>query len=89
MNYMRVALAGFGGFVVYFALGGLFFGLLPWLKDEFRKYPAVYRSEEGIKSTMPSGMAAMFVAMVTLAVMYSMLYRGGAQASLRARVSGR
>lgn len=42
------------------------------------KYPAVYRSQEGIKRVMPAGMAVMFVAMLALAVLYAMLYRGGA-----------
>jgi hypothetical protein len=39
------------------------FGLLPQLRREFSKYPAVYRNQEGIKRVMPFGMAAMFVAM--------------------------
>jgi hypothetical protein len=77
MNLSRILLAAVGGFVAYFAIGGLAFGLLPWLKNEFMKYPAVYRSQEGIKSTMPAGMAFMFLAMVVLAMIYSMLYRGG------------
>jgi len=77
MNYGRIALAAVGAFVAYFVIGGLTFGLLPWLKNEFLKYPAVYRSREGIKSTMPGGMAAMFVAMLVLTVLYSMLYRSG------------
>jgi hypothetical protein len=41
------------------------------------KYPAVYRSREGIKSTMPVGMAAMFVSILALAVIYAMLFRDG------------
>jgi hypothetical protein len=77
MNFTRIALAALGAFVAYFALGGLLFAALPWLKNEFLKYPAVYRSQEGIKSVMPAGMAAMFVAMVVLAVIYAMLYPGG------------
>ena len=77
MNFTRIALAAFGAFVAYFALGGLLFSSLPWLKNEFLKYAAVYRSQEGIKSVMPAGMAAMFVAMVVLAVIYAMLYQGG------------
>jgi len=77
MNFTRIALAAFGAFVAYFALGGLLFASLPWLKNEFLKYAAVYRSQEGIKSVMPAGMAAMFVAMVVLAVIYAMLYQGG------------
>jgi hypothetical protein len=76
MNYARIALAGLGAFVAYFALGTFAF-TLPGMKSEFMKYPAVYRSQEGIKSVMPAGMAAMFVAMLVLAVIYAMLYRGG------------
>ena len=75
MNIPRIALAAMGAFVAYFVLGGLSFVLLP-LRNEF-KYPAVYRSQEGIKSVMPAGMAAMFLAMVVLAVIYAMLYHGG------------
>jgi len=77
MNFTRIALAALGGFVAYFVLGGLSFAALPWLKNEFLKYPAVYRSQEGIKGVMPAGMAAMFVAMLVLAVIYAMLYQGG------------
>jgi len=59
--------------------------VLSSLKDEFRKYPAVYRSHESIKSVMPIGMAAMFVGMVVLAVIYSMLYQGGSGVAEGAR----
>lgn len=74
MNLSRVALAALGAFVAYFVVGGLSFAVVPWLKNEFLKYPGVYRSQEGIKSVMPAGMAAMFVAMVVLAVLFAMLY---------------
>ena len=77
MNYTRIALAAVGAFVAYFAMGSVFFGLLPGLRKEFQKYPAVYRDSEGIKATMPAGMLAMFLAMVVLAVLYAMLYKGG------------
>jgi len=77
MNLSRIALAALGGFMAYFAAGGLAFGLLPSLKSEFLKYPSVYRSQESIKSVMPVGMAAMFVGMVVLTVLYAMLYQGG------------
>jgi len=76
MNYVRIGLAALGAFIAYFVLGGLAF-TAPWMKNEFMKYPAVYRSQEGIRSVMPAGMAAMFVAMLALAVIYAMLYRGG------------
>jgi hypothetical protein len=77
MNILRMGLAALGAFVAYFAIGGLAFGLLPSLKNEFLKYPAVYRSQEGIKGVMPAGMAFMFLAMIVLAVLYAMLYQGG------------
>jgi hypothetical protein len=76
MNITRVVLAGLGAFVIYFVLGGLFFAMSP-LRNEFSKYPAVFRSQEGIKSVMPAGMMAMFVAMLVLAVLYAMLFQGG------------
>ena len=78
MNYTRILLAAVGGFFAYFILGGLAFGVVPSLKTEFRKYPAVYRSQEGIKAVMPAGMVAMFVGILALAVIYALLYQGGA-----------
>lgn len=80
MNIPRVALAAVGGFVAYFVFGGLTFAFLPSLKAAFLQYPGVYRTQEGIKSTMPFGMAAMFVSIVALAVIYAMLYQGGSGA---------
>lgn len=77
MNYPRIALASLGATIAYFLFGGLAFGLLPQLRNEFRKYPAVYRTEEGIKATMPVGMVAMLLSIVVLAVIYAMAYRGG------------
>ncbi len=76
MNYARIAFAALASFVAYFVLGGLTFAV-PWFRNEFLKYPAVYRAKEGQMSHMPSGMVAMFVAMVVLAVLYALLYRGG------------
>jgi hypothetical protein len=77
MNLLRVLLAALGAFVAYFALGGILFGLLPGMRMEFQKYPAVYRPQEGQMSHMPTGMAAMLVAILALAAIYAMLYRAG------------
>jgi hypothetical protein len=77
VDYTRIGLAALGAFVAYFAVGGLMFVSAPFMKTEFLKYPAVYRSSDGIKSVMPIGMAAMFVGIAVLAVIYSMLYQGG------------
>jgi hypothetical protein len=85
MNYPRILLASFCAFIAYFIYGGILFGALPWLRTEFAKYPAVYRSQEGIKSVMPFGMLAMFVALVAIAVLYAMVYSGGSGVAEGAR----
>jgi hypothetical protein len=77
VSYGRIALSAVGAFIAYFVVGGLSFGLLPSLRSEFLKYPAVYRSQEGIKSVMPAGMAAMLVAIFALSVIYAKFYSGG------------
>jgi hypothetical protein len=77
LNYTRIALSALGGFIAYFVVGGILFGALPSLKNEFLKYPNVYRTQEGIKTTMPIGMAAMFVAIAALAIIYALIYHGG------------
>ena len=77
MNLSRIVLAAFGAFVAYFVLGGLLFALLPSMKHEYMKYPAVYRSQEGMKKTMPFAMIATFVAIFVLAVIYGLLCQGG------------
>ncbi|HYL76480.1 MAG TPA: hypothetical protein VEU96_19865 [Bryobacteraceae bacterium] len=84
MNISRLALASLGATVVYFILGGLFFALSP-LRNEFSKFPAVYRSPESMKGVFPAGIAAMFVSIVVLAVIYAMLYKGGSGVAEGAR----
>ena len=85
LNYSRIALSALGATVAYFACGGLLFGVLPQLRSEFSKYPAVYRSEEGIKAAMPVGMAAMFLSILMLAVIYALAYQGGSGVAEGAR----
>lgn len=80
MNITRIALAALAGFLAYFVLGFLSFALLPSLATEFRKYPAIYRTPDQMKTVMLPGMTAMFIAMLVLAVLYAMLYRGGSGA---------
>ena len=85
MNAMGVALAALGAFVAYFVVGGIMFVSMPWLKTEFMKYPAVYRQHEGQMKHMPAAMAATFVAIVVLAVLYAMIYHGGSGVAEGAR----
>jgi len=77
MNVGRIALAALGGFVAYMAVGFLMFAVLPTMKSEFAKYPAVYRPQEAMMSFMPLGMGAILIEMVVLAVLYALTYRGG------------
>jgi hypothetical protein len=77
MNPLRIFLAALAAFVAYMAFGGVVFALVPALKTEFLKYPAVYRDQNGQMSHMPVGMAGMFVAMLALAVLYALLCQGG------------
>jgi len=85
MNYSRVALAATAATAAYFVFGFLVFGLIPQLRAEFSKYPAVYRSPDGIKAVMPAGMAAMFVSIVALAALYALAWQGGAPLTNGAR----
>ena len=66
MNYSRIALAGLGATVAYFALGFLLLALLP-LDNEVRQFPAVYRTPESMKHVAPVGMVALLLAMMALA----------------------
>lgn len=77
MNYARLALASIAAFATYMILGGLVFGAIPSLKDEFLKYPGVYRSQQGQISHMPIGMAATLLSMVVLAILYAKVFKGG------------
>jgi hypothetical protein len=79
-----LALATLGATAVYFALGGLLFGLGP-LRREFEKYPAIYRTADDMKGVMPYGILAMLLSIFVLAVLYAMLYRGGSGAAEGAR----
>jgi hypothetical protein len=76
MSGGRVALAGLGATVVYFVLGFVLFALTP-LAEEFRQFPAVYRTQDSMKGVAPVGLLGMLLAMMALAALYAMTYRGG------------
>jgi hypothetical protein len=76
MNYSRIAFAGLGGTVAYFVLGFLLLAVLPFA-DEVRRFAAVYRPEESMKSVAPVGMVAMLLAMMALATLYASGFRDG------------
>src|SRR5829696_1140017 len=77
MNYSRVALAALGGMVASFAFGFLVLWLVPALINEAHKYLAVFRSREEMQSVMPIGIVATFIAILVVAIIFAMIYRGG------------
>jgi len=76
VSYSRIALAGLGATVIYFALGFLLF-TLPLLTNEYRKFPAVYRTPESMKRVAPLGMLGMLISMIALAALYALCCRAG------------
>ncbi len=76
MNYSRLGLAALGGMVASFAFGFLLFWLVPPLVKESRKYPAVFRPEEEMKTVMPVGIIATFTAILVVAIIFAMIHPG-------------
>ena len=76
MNYSRIALAGLGATVAYFAIGFLLLALLP-LADEVRRFAAVYRTPESMQQVAPVGMVALLLSMMALAALYALVVRDG------------
>jgi hypothetical protein len=77
MNYSRIALAALGATVAYFVLGGILFAALPSLREEFMRYPAVYRTQDDMKRVMPIGMISILGAILVVTVLYAMAYPAG------------
>jgi hypothetical protein len=77
MNTSRIAFAALGATAAYFVLGGILFGALPSLRQEFMKYPAVFRPRDDMNRVMPIGMISILVAIVVVAVLYAMAYPAG------------
>ena len=76
MSYPRIALAGLGATVAYFAIGFLLFAVLS-LADEVRQYAAVYRPPDSMKRSAPVGMASLLLAMMALAALYALAFHDG------------
>jgi len=74
MNYTRIALASVGAAVAYFVYGFVMLAAWPSMKTEFKKYPNVYRPEEGMMKVMPYGMVAILIGIVVVAILYARIY---------------
>ena len=86
MNYSRLGLAALGGTVASFAFGFLVLWLVPVLINESRKYPAVYRTQEDMKSVMPIILVATFIAILVVAIIFAMTHQGGSGVAAGARL---
>ena len=85
MNYSRLGLAALGGMVASFAFGFLVFWLVPALINEGHKYPAVFRPREEMKTVMPIGIVATFIAILVVAIIFAMIHQGGSGTTEGAR----
>jgi hypothetical protein len=77
MNYSRLGLAALGGMFASFAFGFLVLWLVPALFEEGHKYPAVFRPKEEMMTVMPIGIAATFIAILVVAIIFAMIHQGG------------
>jgi hypothetical protein len=77
MNYSSLALAALGATVASFAFGFLVLWLVPGLIQEAHKYPAVFRPVEEMKTVMPIGLGATFMANLVVAIIFAMNHQGG------------
>ena len=80
MNLPRVAVAAVAALVAYFIVGGIFFAV-PALREEFAKYPGVFRTGEAMNSVMAVGMLGIFLAITVAAVIFARLHPAGAGAA--------
>ena len=86
MNYSSLGLAALGGTVASFAFGFLVFWLVPALINEAHKYPAVFRPREEMKTVMPIGLVATFIAILVVAIIFAMIHQGGSGTTKGARL---
>ncbi len=75
MNYSSLGLAALGGTFASFAFGFLVFWLVPALINEGHKYPAVFRPRGGMKTVMPIGLVATFIAILVVAIIFAMIHQ--------------
>jgi len=85
MNYSSLGLAALGGTVASFAFGFLVFWLVPGLIKEAHKYPAVFRPKDEMKTVVPVGIVATFMAILVVAIIFSMIHQGGSGTTEGAR----
>jgi hypothetical protein len=77
MNLTRTALAALAALVAYFIVGGIFFAV-PAMREEFAKYPAIFRTGEAINSVMAVGVLGILLAIGAAAAIFGRMHPTGA-----------
>lgn len=86
MNYLRLVLAALGGLIASFAVGFLVIWLVPSLINEAHKYPSVFRPQEEMKSVIPIGIVASFIAILVVTIIFALMRQGASGAMEGARL---
>jgi hypothetical protein len=73
MNYLRIVIAAICATIVYFLYGWGVYGVL--IAAEYTPFD-IYRSAADVMPYMPLGMAATFLAMLVLSLIYAKGYEG-------------
>ena len=77
MNLPRIALAALAALVAYFIVGGIFFAI-PAMREEFGKYPGVFRTGDAINSVMAVGIFGLLLAIGAATVIFARIHPTGA-----------
>lgn len=83
MSLPRIVLATLAALVAYFIVGGIFFAV-PAMREEFARYPAVFRSGEAINSVMAVGVLGILLAIGAAAAIFARMHH--AKAGIRAGI---
>ena len=73
-----IALAALAATVAVLVVGGILFSALPVLKNEFQKYPALFRPRDQMMKVMPLAVISMYVAIFAATFIYAMGFHEGA-----------
>ena len=84
MNLTRIGLASLASLIAYFIVGGMFF-VLPAMKTEFEKYPAVFRTGDAVNSVMGVGVLGILIAIAAAATIFARMHPTGAGVGAGAR----
>ena len=81
MNYSRLSLATLAATVAYFAFGTLVWVLVPAMKEEAGKFPALFRPHEEMKRVAPVGLIGTLIAVLVVTLLFARIYPQGAGAA--------